>query len=153
MTSVDLVVVGLPAPQGSRKPVMTKAGPRHVESSKHVGPWRELVTSAACAWIEEHEFPPALDGAVLLVIEFRLPRPKGHFGTGRNGGVVKPAHACPFHFTYPDTSKLLRSTEDALVHAGIVADDARFASITATKMYAEPPRHPIGATISMRELR
>jgi Holliday junction resolvase RusA-like endonuclease len=152
MTSVDLVVVGLPAPQGSKTVVPTRAGPRTKESSKFVKPWRDAVSSAACIWIEEHEFPPPLDGPIEITVEFRLPRPKGHYGTGRHAGQLKAGFMCPFHFGYPDASKLLRSTEDALVASGIVVDDSRFAVINTRKMYAVPPRHPIGATISLREL-
>ena len=81
---------------------------------------------------------------------FRLPRPKGHYGTGRNAGLLKPS-APWYPAGRPDLDKLLRSTLDALGEAGIWGDDAQVVTIAASKHYTsdyEPP----GATIRVATL-
>jgi len=76
---------------------------------------------------------------------FRLPRPKGHYGTGRNVAMLKPS-APLFPAGRPDLDKLLRSTFDALGEAGVWGDDAQVVAARGRKVYTtgyEPP----GATI------
>lgn len=114
-------VHGVPAPQGSKKQVGT-FGKNHkragqavlVESSKKVDPWRKQV--AAVAKVAAGPRPP-LDGPLVADMVFTLPRPQRF-----PAGDLRRVHGMPT--TYPDLSKLLRSTEDAM--SGIVwADDAR----------------------------
>jgi hypothetical protein len=52
------------------------------------------------------------------------------------------------HSTKPDCSKLIRSTEDALVDGGLLKDDSLIFQITATKMYAHGDQ-TVGAEISI----
>jgi Holliday junction resolvase RusA-like endonuclease len=77
-------------------------------------------------------------GPVHLRIAFGLPRPKGHFGTGRNAGTVKPS-APPFPAVKPDVDKLSRAVMDAL--RGVVyADDAQVVAKVVSKHYDERAR-------------
>lgn len=113
-----IVVRGLPAPQGSKRHVGKGV---MVESSKHVKPWREAVKHAALEVVGD-DFTP-LDGPLLVSMVFSFARPKGHFGTGRNAGVLR-AGVPMWPYGKPDLSKLARATEDALT--GIVwSDDSR----------------------------
>ncbi|MFE0766124.1 RusA family crossover junction endodeoxyribonuclease [Streptomyces smyrnaeus] len=113
-------VFGLPAPQGSKKHI---GHGRMLESSKHVKPWREAVVWAMRQEIARHRGWRPLTGALEASMVFSLARPKGHFGTGRNAGSLKPsAPARPA--VMPDLSKLVRSTEDAITTAGGYQDDA-----------------------------
>jgi Holliday junction resolvase RusA-like endonuclease len=62
------------------------------------------------------------DRALSLTLVFYRVRPKAHFGTGRNAGVLKTS-APQSPTTRPDLLKVARATEDALT--GIVwADDS-----------------------------
>jgi Holliday junction resolvase RusA-like endonuclease len=111
---VSLKVYGSPAPQGSKKFVGIAKGTGRgilVESSKRVKPWREDVKAAAEA-IRNGAAP--LDGNLVLCMVFTLPKPKSAPKSRRTWPNRKP-----------DVSKLARSTEDALVDAGLIADDAR----------------------------
>ncbi|ASU86193.1 RusA family crossover junction endodeoxyribonuclease [Nocardiopsis gilva YIM 90087] len=94
--------------------------------SKYVRPWRQDVRAAAedALRLEDdpHAFP--LNGPLSVDMVFSVERPKSHFGTGRNAGVLKRS-APPYPASMPDLSKLLRSTEDALTSAGVWRDDAR----------------------------
>ena len=75
-----------------------------------------------------------------------MPRLKGHYGTGKNAGTLKPS-APLFHTSKPDLDKLVRCIKDALT--GIAwKDDAQVSLVCATKVYDEQP----GARISIKPL-
>lgn len=133
----------VPGPQGSK--TQTRWGGLR-ESSKKVKPWRaavhnEAVTALPVGW-------EALDGPLMLEVVFHLPRPKA-----APKSIDIPA------IRYPDTSKLVRSTEDALKTAGVFVDDARLVRLDATKRYAVGPdlpriydptiHRPVGASIKV----
>ena len=134
MSRLSFRVVGTPAPQGSKRHV---GGGVMVESSKKVKPWRQDVRAAAADAIEAHDWAtPA--GAVLVTVTFYLPRPKGHYGTGRNAANIRRT-APRFPAVKPDVDKLVRSTLDALTEAGVVRDDAQVTELAARKRYATGP--------------
>jgi hypothetical protein len=93
------------------------------ESSKEIGPWRELVTVRARCGVDFTDWEP-MDGPLVATMIFTVARPEGHYGTGRNAGRVKPG-APPVPAVKPDLSKLCRGVEDALEVAGIIANDSR----------------------------
>jgi hypothetical protein len=149
-------VRGKPQPAGSKKafPIRRKEGGGWVatgkvavvdDNPKTKGWQAEVRAEAADAMMraagpargaEFDPAPPLWDGPLGLAVIFTLRRPKGHFGTGRNAGVVR-ASACPWPIVKPDATKLLRSIEDALT--GVVwTDDAQVVEQLATKRYGEP---------------
>lgn len=136
---VHIDVLGLPAPQGSKRHVGRGI---LVESSTKVGPWREAVVAAAT---NQGAANVRLDGPVKVDVSFYLPRPKAHY---RANGELRPT--APFvQFNTPDIDKLLRSTLDALVQAAVIADDARVQELEARKLYATSERAP-GALIMLK---
>jgi crossover junction endodeoxyribonuclease RusA len=119
-----ITVYGHPAPQGSKRFVGVKRGRGiMIESSRHVMPWRQDVKAAA---LSAYEGAP-LDGPLRVKMVFTLPKPK--------------ASKARYPHKRPDLSKLVRSTEDALVDAGVIADDARIVEyVRVAKVYpAEDP--------------
>ncbi|GAB2714792.1 RusA family crossover junction endodeoxyribonuclease [Streptomyces bullii] len=146
-----LTVHGTPGPQGSK--TRNAAGAMY-ESSAKVKPWREAVKHAALDALAHDEAWQPLCEAVLLEVVFTLRRPKGHYGTGRNAGVVK-ASAPQLPTGKPDTDKLLRSTQDALKDAGVLLDDSVVTDTSAAKRYvltgADALSHP-GAVIRVWRL-
>lgn len=104
-------VYGIPGPQGSKRHV---GGGRMIESSAKVKPWREAVKWAAREAMAGPDGWAAMDGPLVAVMVFTLPKP---------ASAPKKRQTWPDR--KPDLSKLLRSTEDALVDAGLIADDAR----------------------------
>jgi crossover junction endodeoxyribonuclease RusA len=156
MTSIEIIILGTPAPQGSkhgfavkRKGVYT-GRVAQVESSAKVKPWRMAVKYAALEALPSRDGSAILTGAIVLEVTFRLPRPKGHYGTGRNAGLLKPS-APWVPNVRPDLDKLLRSTFDALGEAGVWRDDAQVVSVYARKDYATD-YEPVGATIHVTSL-
>jgi Holliday junction resolvase RusA-like endonuclease len=111
---IELVVYGMPAPQGSKKFVGTTKTGRGllVESSKKVKPWRMDVKAAAEALREQ--LGGTLEGPLQASMVFTLAKPTSAPKTRRTWADKKP-----------DLSKLLRSTEDAITDAGLWIDDAR----------------------------
>jgi len=142
--SLSFDVYGLPAPQGSKRHVGNGV---MIESSKRVKPWRAAVEVAAREAIEG-EWEP-FTGPLALTLTFYLPRPKAHYGTGRNASVLKP-DAPKWVSVRPDIDKLARSTLDALTTSGVWVDDSQVAHLTARKLYANTPR--TGADITITEL-
>lgn len=143
---VQFFVPGVPQPGGSKRgyPVKTKTGKVRVaivEDARHNAPWRAKVSLAASS-----HFDTPFRGPVEAHFEFVMPRPKRHYGTGRRASFLRP-DAATAHTIYPDTTKLIRSTEDAL--KGIAwMDDAQVVAQSAVKFYGEPP----GCLLRIRKL-
>lgn len=142
---ITFTVHGTPAPQGSKRllPFGGKRGgrPMLVESSKAVGPWRAKVRRAAEA---ARDLLPADDqaretDAVTVTLDFNMPRPKAHYGTGRNAETLKPA-APTDPIGKPDLDKLARAVLDALTGIAWV-DDAQVTALVVSKRFAPHPRH------------
>ena len=88
-----------------------------------------------------------LDGPVALEISYFFARNKGHYGTGRNAGLLKdsaPAHPV----TAADVDKLERLVLDSLTGT-LLRDDKLVVRCTHAKCYAEgddPPRIEVAVT-------
>lgn len=96
------------------------------------------------AWLESGFGKVAdRDGAVTLEVWAFLPRPRVHFGTGRNAERLKPA-APRVPVTKPDFDNLAKLVADAL--AGVAFhDDAGVADGIVHKRYAGGPGEPVRA--------
>ena len=108
-----------------------------VEDDKRLNAWRETVAWHARAAYQGE----VLDGTLVASFEFVIPRPKAHYGTGRNERILKPsAPAAPGK--RPDCLKLARAIEDALAKV-VYADDSLIVSEFISKRYCarwEPQR-------------
>ena len=138
---VVFTVYGEAVPAGSKTTGSRKDGTRFVRDSGETRK-KKMKTSEWRSHIQAGAGPAMNGGALLegplaLTVIFRLPRPKGHFGTGRNAGTLKKS-APAYPIVMPDTTKLLRAVEDALT--GIVyRDDAQIVKQHAHKRYAHGP--------------
>jgi Holliday junction resolvase RusA-like endonuclease len=131
---ISFFVPGIPQPGGSKKAFFNKKTGRAivVEDAKHNKEWRAVVAYAA-GLIADREY--LFNEPLRLRMDFVFPRPKGHYGSGKNAGVLKPS-APPFPAVRPDATKVLRSTEDAL--KGILwRDDCQIVTQTVTKRYGD----------------
>jgi Holliday junction resolvase RusA-like endonuclease len=144
-TELVIRAIGNPAPQGSKSFKGMRNGHAILaESSKAVDPWRKAVEAAARTAMQARGDWLALDCPAVGVAWFFLPRPQRMPADRIVDGVAYPS-------AYPDVTKLIRSTEDALKIAGVVRDDARFVDWTIRKRYCEPGQ-PTGARIVVRAL-
>jgi Holliday junction resolvase RusA-like endonuclease len=76
-------------------------------------------------------------GPVVVKMLFYMPRPKYHYGTGKNKDRLKPS-APNFHDKMPDLDKLERNVNDALSKIAIL-DDCSISSVFKMKIYGERP--------------
>lgn len=132
---IVFTVYGVPAPAGSKKGFYNHKAKRVIitDDSKRSRPWKAQISDAAA---EAMAGAPLLEGPLVVALTFIVPRPKGHFGSGRNAGVVK-ASAPESPTVKPDLLKLARAVEDAL--SGIVyRDDSQIVVETLHKLYGEP---------------
>jgi crossover junction endodeoxyribonuclease RusA len=134
MSMIVVRVDGVPAPQGSKRHV---GNGRMIESSKKVGPWREAVRAET----QRQRQGQTVEDAAIVDISIFLPRPRSHYGTGRNAGRLTP-RAPLVPAGRPDLDKLIRSTLDGIVEGGALADDALVVGISARKSYAEEGDSP-----------
>lgn len=126
-------VPGIPAPGGSKTPGFSKKTGKSFcrPASKKTKPWMATVAGVVRSQYDGE----LLQGALSLSMEFRLLRPKGHYGSGRNAAVLKPSSPA-FPTVKPDLTKLVRSTEDALT--GILwRDDTQVAFGDYRKLYVD----------------
>lgn len=119
---LEFVVVGQPAPQGSKRHV---GNGRMVESSKAVKPWREAVRADA---VQARGARPPMSGPLAVTLIFTMRKPTSAPKRRRTWPAKKP-----------DLDKLVRSTFDALTDAGAWADDGQAVELLAAKRYAGDP--------------
>lgn len=157
--AITITVYGTPAPQGSKRAFAVRGkggvptGRVAVIESSHdrVKSWRQAVIDAAdavragdlAAW-------KPLDGPLLVRMVFYFRRPQAHYRTGKHAALLREA-APEYHTKTPDTSKLVRATEDALTDAGAWRDDALVTTLQARKTWANSDRPP-GAVITITPL-
>jgi crossover junction endodeoxyribonuclease RusA len=148
MNEIFIPVIGIPAPQGSKKHVGNGI---MIENSKRVKPWRQDVKEAALI----HYNGEIIDQAVEVEIIFSFARPKSHFGTGKNSRKLKPS--APVFVTSQgkgDLEKLERSTYDALSQRSgrsVLKDDSLVVKNRNMKRYCVEGEHQ-GAKITIRTL-
>jgi Holliday junction resolvase RusA-like endonuclease len=87
---------------------------------------------------EDHDL--VFDKAVPLSLDccFYVKRPKGHYGTGRNAGVLKD-WAPDYPVGKPDRSNLEKMVEDCLVLARVMPDDDQVVRGKSCKLYVPSP--------------
>ena len=146
-TLLAIWVPGKPATKGSKRAFVTRPKPGSgkqpravmVEDAKEsLSAWMSKITTIASA---AYDHPPH-EGALAMTVTFHMPRPKGHYGTGRNADTLKPV--APTRPTgKPDLDKMLRAVKDAL--EGVVyRNDSQIVDVAARKVYGDP-----GATIEV----
>lgn len=138
MTPIELTVIGVPAPQGSktRMPGGVMLDGTSKTGRAKLAEWRRAVADQARNHLEHTPGPPLAE-PLKITIEFTFP----------------PTKSDPhrhWHCTTPDIDKIVRATFDALTHSGLVADDRYFSHLTARKSFTliRPP----GATITIESL-
>lgn len=161
MTEIVLHVTGYPAPQGSKKAWVNKTTGRAQmveQSGDKIQLWRQDVKAAALDWLGTDpwaaDWEGPLPGALDVAVTFRYPRPKSHYRTGRYSHLLRDnAPWFPITRAAGDADKCARSTLDALVLAGMFADDAQVAHLDVWQVYTNNPHQvPPGATITIRTL-
>ena len=129
--SREVLVLGTPVPQGSK--FLARGRMIDVKSSA-LDRWRRMIAKAITDQGWQHD--PILSGPVSVHLTFYLPRPRYHYGTGRNANRLKGS-APALVDKRPDVDKLSRAVLDAITQSGAWRDDSQVAHLSAAKRYAE----------------
>lgn len=136
MSRVAFTVIGHPQPAGSKRAIPRAGGGVAVidDNPKSKG-WKQEVSLVAIQAMIDADIP-IFEGPVGLSVIFTLARPKGHYGTGINFGLVRPKSP-KYPVVRPDATKLLRGLEDAMTTI-VWRDDSQVVEQTVVKRYGEP---------------
>lgn len=153
MTEIRLFIAGIAAPGGSKtafpiynkgRLVLKDGRPiiRMVDAGgKANAAWKKAVNLQAFTLFKQAPWTCPIS----VEFHFIMPRPRYHFGTGKNAERLKD-DAPTFHTVKPDLTKLIRSTEDALT-GRLWVDDAQICVQTGSKRYGANT----GVLLIMRE--
>lgn len=120
-------------PAGKPRPRATKINNFvRVYQPKTPKDWSAAIRAGAREVQPEH---PIL-APVKVDATFYLPRPKGHYGTGRNAGKLKKS-APYWHTKKPDRDNLDKAVLDVLTSLGYWRDDCQVCMGTLEKVYHE----------------
>lgn len=133
---ITFFVPGIPVPKGSAKAFMRKGMRFPVvvqDNAEKQKPWASMIGyTAKQAGVE------MVTGPVSIAMLFIFPRPKSHYGTGKNAGILKP-WAPYYHVVKPDQDKLVRCVKDALTGIAWVDDCQACMYPLVTKVYGDTP--------------
>lgn len=136
---LTFTVPGEPVPQGSLRSV---GRGRFISDNPKLKGWRTKVNQV----FNFTHRGKTIEGAVELRAVFVMPRPKSHYGTGRNAGRIREACLDLPHTVKPDGDKLLRAIQDALSttkeQVGVYPDDAYVVRTATDKRYTRPGEEP-----------
>lgn len=134
MSKIHLVVLGAPKAQARHRSFKRGNFTGTYDPSKGI---KEALASV----VQDQAPKEPLTGAISLDVTFYLPRPKGHYGSGRNALKLKK-NAPEWHTSKPDIDNLEKLVQDSL--NGIFwKDDSQIAVLTCRKLYSEKPRTEI----------
>jgi Holliday junction resolvase RusA-like endonuclease len=151
MQTVSFTVHGKPATKGSTRSFVPRRGDGSLVRKPDGSPvvvtkddsdrgvaWSGDVAKACALAMIDAGVGIVRHAPVIIALTFYFPRNKGHFGTGRNAGVLKDS--APEHpATRPDVDKLVRAMLDALKGTAYV-DDGQVIELHARKLYGDPTR-------------
>ncbi len=136
--------------QGSGRAIVSKATGRAFYKPSNADVLARFRADVRAA-VDDHDDPVRVDeDAVRVTIVAILPRPKGHFGTGKNAERLKES-APRRPGKAPDIDKVARAVGDALVAARVLDDDAQIVALVASKHYAAKGQ-PTGVQIDVEVL-
>lgn len=114
-------------PQPLKRHRMTRGGRVYDPSANDKKEWMVLA--------EDFCPPQAISGGIQIELEFNMLRPKSHFGTGRNLGILKDS-APKEHLRTPDLDNLVKFVLDAM-NGKFYVDDSQIININCKKVYAD----------------
>lgn len=133
MKQISFFARGLPKGQPRPRAFVFKGRARVYDAGTAEG-WKSCVAEAARPFIG-----CAVNEPVSISCVFMLPRPKSHYGTGKNAGVLRP-DAPGYHTGKPDLDNYEKAVWDTLVIIGLLHDDSLIVQNSSAKVYASGNR-------------
>jgi len=138
MTTIRFFVSGEPKPQPRPRAWARKFGAA-VRAGVYDNGGADGWKAAIIAQANEHRPAAPLTGPLEIAVSFYMPRPKGHYGSGRNAGKLR-ASAPLAHTQKPDCDNLIKAVLDAMTVGGWWGDDAQIISMRTDKQWAQDGR-------------
>lgn len=132
MPSIEIIIPGIPAPQGSKRHIGRGI---LVESSQRLKPWRADAIAAIQTAARDRKFNQITTAATLHA-RFYFPFLKSHY---TSKGILKCKAWSTPKTSAPDLDKLMRALCDALTQSGLIRDDSIIVSIRCSKAYSDRP--------------
>jgi len=116
------------------KPIAKKR-PRFARRGKFVMTYNDQETEEGRFLLEVKQQwkEKPIEGNITLRVAFIMPRPKSHYGTGKNSGAPKPS-APTYHTQKPDLDNLVKFVKDCL-NGVCWRDDSQVVSLIASKSW------------------
>ena len=131
---VSAFVSGLPV--GQPRPRARRFKDRVIlYDPKNAKPWRDAVANTIGEMVDT-----PFEGPLELTMPFSFPRPKSHYGTGKNSDLIKGS-APKHHAQKPDLDNVIKSTMDAM-NGVLYLDDKQVIQVTALKGWADRSEQP-----------
>jgi Holliday junction resolvase RusA-like endonuclease len=130
---MNIVIEGAP---------IAKKRPRFARRGQFVQTYNDQETEEG-KWLllAKGQVKDLFQGPLKVKMLFAMPRPKGHFGTGKNAAKLKPS-APQQHTKKPDLDNLVKFAKDCL--NGVAwRDDSQVFELEARKIYGDRPRTEI----------
>jgi Holliday junction resolvase RusA-like endonuclease len=105
--------------------------------------WKGEVAIAA----KPHRPEAPLEGPLRLFLNFILPRPKGHYRTGKRAAELRD-DAPGWHTAKPDADNFVKAVMDALTMLHFWRDDSQVCVLSVRKVYGN---NVTGCEIEIRE--
>jgi Holliday junction resolvase RusA-like endonuclease len=122
-------VHGIPKPQ-PRPRAYSRGGKAGVYNPGTADDWKKAIK----LMMKQHKGTFG-DNPIMLSMTFHLPRPKSHYGTGKNMNKLKPS--APLNHTQkPDVDNMVKAVMDAITDVGVWKDDSQVVSLSADKYWA-----------------
>jgi len=126
-------VFGVPKPQPRTRAFVSKKGVPRIYDPATAEGWKSAIAEA----LREHIPTVPHEGPVVVRMDFLMPRPKSHYGTGKKAGKLKD-NAPDWHVSVPDLDNLEKAVLDACSMLGIWRDDSQVCKVVKTKRYCDP---------------
>lgn len=144
-------IPGPPVPWAPKR-TNIKTGNRFIPSRQEEATGR--VIRAAKEILDAGGQPFRVGERLAIGVVFKIKRPKGHFGTGRNAAQLKPQFVGARPTGKPDLSNLLKLIEDGCVMAGLIPDDDQIVEFLQPlgKYYTDTPEEQPSSSVRIRSL-
>ncbi|MCK4525918.1 RusA family crossover junction endodeoxyribonuclease [candidate division WOR-3 bacterium] len=122
---------------------IAKKRPRFARRGKFVTTYNDQETEEGrFLWeIKQQIKRSPIKGPIKISCIFYMPRPKSHYGTGKNAGKLK-LNAPALHTKKSDLDNLEKFVYDCLNHV-VWKDDSQIVESIAKKLYSDKPRTEI----------
>lgn len=130
MQPISFFAEGLPKGQ-PRPKAFSRGGHASVYDPGTAEGWKGQVAAAA----KEYRPESPLKGALSLQLLFVLPRPKGHYRSGKRASELRES-APRWHIAKPDADNFAKAVMDALTILRFWMDDSQVAELHVRKGYA-----------------